>query len=439
MPLGTRSWPVLNARRPILLYRVSQISRTGRQPTKARSLLWILVGVGGASWYCLLPAWKVRRSGRSVLPHAMPEINPALFFGDSSVTNQRRSHSRPTLRAIPVLALLAWAPGAWSQATPIARAAHFRGPTLIKTQGTSEADNVHCGLQDRAGNLWFGTTGEGVYRYDGKSFTNFTTKDALNSNTVWSILEDRAGDIWFGTAAGVCRYDGKTFTRIPISVTNGSSLYPAENSAWSIMQDKSGMFWFSTNDDVYCYNGKSSTRFLDNDNIINENGLGLRRVEDILEDKNGNIWFASWDNEGICRFDGKSLTNFKPNGDASFRRILEDKNGNLWFANRPTSVYRYDGKTFTNFTEKEKGLGGVNCFLVDKNGNIWFATGGNGVYRYDGRSFSTLTTKDGLGNNDVWCIVEDRAENIWVGTRNTGLYRYDGKSFTDFSEIESRR
>ena len=43
-------------------------------------------------------------------------------------------------------------------------------PKLIKTQGSSTGDNVHCSLQDKAGNLWFGTTAEGLYKYDGKSF-----------------------------------------------------------------------------------------------------------------------------------------------------------------------------------------------------------------------------------------------------------------------------
>jgi len=85
-------------------------------------------------------------------------------------------------------------------------------PKIIKPQGRNQEDNVHCGLQDRAGNLWFGTTGEGVYRYDGKAFTHFTEKEGLRNNTVWSILEDKTGNIWFGTADGICRYDGKTFT-----------------------------------------------------------------------------------------------------------------------------------------------------------------------------------------------------------------------------------
>jgi ligand-binding sensor domain-containing protein len=42
---------------------------------------------------------------------------------------------------------------------------------LVKTQGSNVSDNVHCALKDKAGNLWFGTTGEGVYRYDWKLFT----------------------------------------------------------------------------------------------------------------------------------------------------------------------------------------------------------------------------------------------------------------------------
>ena len=89
-------------------------------------------------------------------------------------------------------------------------------PKLINTQGTTSSDNVHCSLQDSAGNLWFGTAGSGVYRYDGKLFFNYTTKDGLSNNNVWSILEDKSGNIWFGTTDGICRYDGKNI--VPISI-----------------------------------------------------------------------------------------------------------------------------------------------------------------------------------------------------------------------------
>ena len=64
-------------------------------------------------------------------------------------------------------------------------------PKLITTQGAGPANNVACSMQDKKGNLWFGTTGEGVYQYDGKSFTNFTTKDGLNSNMVNQAVGQR--------------------------------------------------------------------------------------------------------------------------------------------------------------------------------------------------------------------------------------------------------
>src|SRR5262249_16944030 len=53
----------------------------------------------------------------------------------------------------------------------------------------------------------------GASRYDGKSFKHFTREDGLGSLTVYCMLEDKAGNIWFGSVdAGASRFDGKTFT-----------------------------------------------------------------------------------------------------------------------------------------------------------------------------------------------------------------------------------
>lgn len=137
---------------------------------------------------------------------------------------------------------------------------------LTKTQGTDQHQNVHCSLQDKDGNLWFGTTGEGVYRYDGKEFTQFTVQDGLSNNKICSILEDKSGSIWFGTDDGVSRYDGKTISKVPIVLTNPIGFGTPQsgiNSVWSMMQYKSGVIWFGTSQDLYCYDGKSFSRFLD--------------------------------------------------------------------------------------------------------------------------------------------------------------------------------
>ena len=326
-------------------------------------------------------------------------------------------------------------------------------PTLIKTQKSNEYDNVHCGLQDRAGNLWFGTTGEGVYRYDGKLFTQFTQKDGLSSNKVWSILEDKAGNIWFGTDQGVCRFDGKAIVSVPIRSSNLSSLYlsssvnelaPAKKAVWSMLQDRSGNIWFGTDEGLYRFDGKTFTRLLDDPAILNTGKLTLKSVQCMLEDQKGNFWFGSGPMafEGLCRYDGQMVESFKPKNEGWIRNIIQDLKGDIVFATRHNGACRYDGKNFT-FISNELGMvynSMMACF-EDKAGNTWFSSdygttlndSVGGAWRYDGKTLTKFSIKDGLTNNAVFLIMEDRSGNIWIGTRNIGLYRYDGKTITSFS------
>lgn len=321
-----------------------------------------------------------------------------------------------------------------------------KAPRLTITQGSDAHQNVHCSLQDKYGNLWFGTTGEGVYRYDGKEFTQYTEKDGLANNRVWSILEDKAGDIWFGTDDGLSRYDGTSIKKISFISTNPAGLPTAiasqgRNAVWSMFQDKSGMIWVGTSDDLYCYDGKKFSRFLDRKDIMNEQNLQLKYIQCFLEDSSGTIWMGSGPIalEGVIQFDGKSITASKSNGDGWIRYMLGDRKGNIWFSGRQHGIFIYDGKSFTSFTEKAN-LG--SPVLQDSKGNIWF-TGEEssnpivslgGLWRYDGSSFVNFSNSNGLDNYSVWSMLEDKEGDIWIGTRNCGLYRYDGNGFTKFSE-----
>ncbi|HAK76218.1 MAG TPA: hypothetical protein DCM71_04750 [Runella sp.] len=330
---------------------------------------------------------------------------------------------------------------------------------LIKTHGSNEYQQISCSLRDKEGNLWFGTSKEGVYKYDGKEFTQFTKKDGLCDNLIFLIFEDKAGGIWFGSKSKISRYDGKKFTTISIPgsvggnfLTNNSINTTAseKNELWSMMQDKSGITWLGTTNGIYCYNGKSFTRFLDNKSIRNTNNVHLKWTQCIFEDKSGNMWFGSWvlANEGICRYDGKSITQYKPYGEGWVRSILEDKNGDLLIITRHNGACRLEGENFINFT-KNGGIENtsITSALKDKVGNLWFGTElGSGELNEDGglwlydpgreveKSFTRFTRKDGLCHNGVFSIVQDTDGNIWVGSRNTDLCRFDGKTFTSFSE-----
>ena len=337
-------------------------------------------------------------------------------------------------------------------------------PKLLKIQGFRFSDNVHCSLKDKQGNLWFGTTGQGVYCYDGKIFTQFTSKNGLSNNFVWSILEDSIGNIWFGTSDGLSKFDGKEIVTVPFRKTNSNNTLPSNSNSritiGAIMESKNGTLWFGTNNGVYIFKENLFSAFLNNDSIVNKSSLQLKSVERMLEDKNGNIWFCSGmgGEEGVCRYDGKFITSYKPNGDAWVPYILEDKAGNIWFSGRTNGYFRYDGKTFTDFTKNLpfspiiEDTTGTICLkekvdfgpiLEDKTGNIWFTGkmsrfgGTGGIWRYDGKSCTNFT-QDGLEDYQIWSMVEDNAGNIWVGANNTGLYRFDGKTFTDFSETASK-
>jgi ligand-binding sensor domain-containing protein len=315
-------------------------------------------------------------------------------------------------------------------------------PKLIKNIGNG---NLSCIMQDKVGNLWFGTSDDGLYKYDGKSFSQFLVKDGLSSNDVYCLLEDKDGKIWIGTKAGLSLYNGKTFTKIqiplPKNLPPNKNPYYQNHWVYSMMQDRLGILWFVTIDGVYTYDGKSFTLFTI-DAAANGFLTSNDRVERILEDKEGNIWFGGRTNEGVYRYDGKSVTNLKPMDlfqDGPKPKAhnwgwpqLQDKNVTIWFSNWG-GAYRYDGTTFTSFTTKDGLPSEVTRILEDKKGNLWFGCS-DGLRRYDGKTFTYY--KDGLINPWIWTILEDKSGTIWVGTRGEGLYLFDGKTFIDYTEYK---
>jgi ligand-binding sensor domain-containing protein len=83
-------------------------------------------------------------------------------------------------------------------------------------------------------------TREGLDRYDGIAFTQFTVDDGLISDGISCILEDKDGKIWIGSEAGLCVYDGKTFSKveIPLRKDMPPNKQRDTHNVFSMMQDK---------------------------------------------------------------------------------------------------------------------------------------------------------------------------------------------------------
>src|SRR5439155_19130448 len=94
--------------------------------------------------------------------------------------------------------------------------------------------------QDRNGNILIAASWGGVFRYDGKSFTNLTSSK-IGSHRFWDVLQARRGNLWFAsTDSGVYNYNGKSFQQF---TTRGGL---ANNLVMSIYEDRAGIIWFGT-------------------------------------------------------------------------------------------------------------------------------------------------------------------------------------------------
>lgn len=72
-----------------------------------------------------------------------------------------------------------------------------------KDQGLN-SDSYTSIAKDNNNNLWIGTSGNGIIRYDGKSFKSYTTADGLCNNFIQSELYDPATNtLWVGTINGL--------------------------------------------------------------------------------------------------------------------------------------------------------------------------------------------------------------------------------------------
>lgn len=302
---------------------------------------------------------------------------------------------------------------------------------------------VSCSLKDNEGNLWFGTTEKGVYRYDGNTFTHFSEEEGITDKHIFSMYQGKKGEIWIGTFSGLFQYDGKRFTKIPIPHSYKISAPDAMGNIvynpdciLALYEDKKGNLWLgSMGFGVYQYNDRKFNFFSENTELTKS------IVQCISESKDGKIWFGTRGN-GIWIYEENYFKNFisKTVNNNHLLDILEDSYGNFWFStvgggvrfykNDLHTPFTYDGEDF-RLISKSEGLCFLNVFamLEDQMKNIWFCGDGGGVCRYNGNSCINYTTADGLVSNRVTTILEDNQGNIWLGTQGGGLSRYDGKTF----------
>lgn len=119
-------------------------------------------------------------------------------------------------------------------------------------------------FEDSKGNIWLGDNGCGLFVYDGDTTINFTQKHKLgqedkkgnNLDRIFSISEDREGNMWFGTVySGIWRYNPRSDDFSNFTEKDGL----LSELIWTIYKRRNGDLLFAGEDPgaVYSFNGNS--------------------------------------------------------------------------------------------------------------------------------------------------------------------------------------
>jgi len=246
---------------------------------------------------------------------------------------------------------------------------------LITESFQPSVHNFKIAWKKEREHFWFSAFNKnGVYRFDGEKLMHLTLpvpanhpifddsgyhpEEGWTTYAVYGIYKDNDGNMWFGTpGAGLFRYDGKSLVCIN---ENGE-----KGVVRAIHQDQTGIIWFGNNaKGVYCYDGKDLVNFSELRSMYD---YGLVSALDIEEDDNGNLWFGQYDN-GLWRYnpatdqaeppfalEGNAWAHYtKENGlDTNYISTLyTDSKGRLWIGTGKGSVFIFNGKLFDRFTRE---------------------------------------------------------------------------------------
>jgi ligand-binding sensor domain-containing protein len=295
---------------------------------------------------------------------------------------------------------------------------------------------------DTVGNVWIGSYGGGVSKFDGANWTRYTQVDGLASNGVLSIGKDPAGSLWFGTDSGVSKFDGATWT----TYTTVDGL--AGDWVTAVSSDLTGNLWFAVS--IECFGGGCQVVGLSKfdgatwTTYTIANGLASNWVQAITSDAAGNVWFGT--DSGVSKFDGTKWTTYTSNdGLASnlISSIASDASGSIWFGTWDSGVSEFDGETWTTYTTAD-GLASnyVDAIANDQVGNVWFSTGLDkstppgtigGVSKFGDSHFTTYTLPEGLVDNWITAIASDASGNTWFGTFEGAVSKFDGTTWTTYT------
>ena len=303
-------------------------------------------------------------------------------------------------------------------------------------QGLSE-QKVYTLLQDSKDYIWLGTA-NGLSRFDGKKFENFTTGDNLATGGVKCITEDSLGYIWFGHLnGGISRYDGQKFEQMAFD----SLKLTGDVTGIVQLKDK---IWFTSQ-----YNGAIQVDYPVKDFqhvkaklFMGKEGLsdqvfGATKIRDGSLVCVTAVGLKKYNNEEK-KFEGFRMPHMTTY--FSTMCLYEDSHRNFWFGTYNGGVYKYimseSRMEYYDLIKMGVASNAVTCITEDRHGRIWIGTWGGGIAYFDSEKFGMFNSGNGLIPTNIYKIIEDVEGNILIADRDNGLTIYKGYAFNTITEKE---
>ena len=310
-------------------------------------------------------------------------------------------------------------------------------------------DGVARIFQDSRGFLWF-CTADGVSRFDGYGFTNFTTDDGLPERHVNDVLEFR-DTIFLATNGGLARLNPTgsrgSLDRPLFTVLSPDSDKPVAFDA--LFKENDNVILAGT--DAGLYRVEVSGESVQFEKIPLGDASDHPDVTAVFRDSKGVIWAGKYGRIVRIRPGGTPEVFLGKHGvpTAGITRLAEDGNGNLWVGMRDFGgllLLERDvpsggpivRKTFTS----DYGLPSnwVSDILLTREGRMWLSTAG-GLCQWEPDENSNTgfacrkmyREEDGLCTDEIGGLKEDSDGNIWASS-SCGTHRIARYGFTSYNK-----
>lgn len=314
---------------------------------------------------------------------------------------------------------------------------------------------VYALTEDSRQNLWIGTFGAGLYRYDYKARTlnhyQQTQEDgSLSNNFVVSLQVDRSGVLWVGTYGG-------GINKLDLVRVRFGHIGPKENGGelpgddvYAIFDTEDGPVAFGTDNGVAALNQLTGQTFYLNHDPAHPNlGLSNNKVYALMRDYNQNFWVGTG-GSGLDRISVDTSTfNFRVEhykhekwksnslADDQVLCMLETTDKKLWIGTADgLSMFSEMDNNFTNYKREVEDRNALTdneilCLAELPDGDIIMGTN-DGVFRFEivNKRFVRFPASDGhkLLEKTVYSLLIDSRGDCWMGTDGFGVWRYSPES-----------